>query len=235
MIMLPDHMLVYVDIGSWGGSKHMWDHYPHVFHVCSDPNDQAVNYPHNQNHLFLDQALGAHVSEQLLYITRSPGCCSLLKPNVQFLANYSVKPAFDIVDVKTVKVVPYSQLVDLGQAPVPDVIKIDVQGYEMQVLQGFGDLLHGVIAIELETSVYPIYENQHTLNHITQFLAQFGFVLHKLTPIPHWDNSVVEFDAVFLNHALNLQDATHNAKHHAVLRTFDIKPKQRIFSKSTWD
>jgi FkbM family methyltransferase len=47
----------------------------------------------------------------------------------------------DIVGRTTVPVVALDQLVASGEVPVPDVVKIDVEGVEMEVLEGMAELL----------------------------------------------------------------------------------------------
>jgi FkbM family methyltransferase len=43
----------------------------------------------------------------------------------------------------------YDQLHAKGVVPVPHVVKIDFQGCEYEVLEGFGELLDQVLGIEL--------------------------------------------------------------------------------------
>lgn len=224
--------LVYVDVGSLGGAKYTWSSYPQVYNVMFEPHsDQACVHTHNS--VTLNQALSDHTGSHLLYLTQSDGCCSLLKPNFQFLKDYSVRRAFEVKDFLEVPVIPYMNLHAQAQVPVPDVIKIDVQGYEYQVLKGFGDLLDHVVAIELETSLYQIYEHQKTLPDILTYLAQFDFVLSKLNPITHWDGTVVEFDAVFTKHPRALNDMNSHAhkKLQAVIQELNLTPCMPQFSE----
>ena len=81
--------------------------------------------------------------------------------------------------------------------PAPDAVKIDVQGYEHEVLQGFGGLLQGCLGIELETHVYPVYQDQKLLGDLIALLEPYGFVLRRLSPVPSFDGDVVELDAWF--------------------------------------
>ena len=65
------------------------------------------------------------------------------------------------------------------KSPAPDAIKIDVQGFEFQVLQGFGSLLQHCLGIELEAHFYPIYRGQKLLHDIVSMLSDYGLVLRK--------------------------------------------------------
>jgi hypothetical protein len=84
-----------------------------------------------------------------------------------------------------------------GAVPVPDAIKIDVQGFEYEVLLGFGHLLADCLGIELETHFYPIYKGQKLIGDIVSLLDDFDFVLRALKHVPNFDGDAIEFDAFF--------------------------------------
>lgn len=63
---------------------------------------------------------------------------------------------------------------------------IDVQGYELQVLQGFGDYLKQIDFISAELSSKPLYEGQAPAHEVSAFLNLQGFA--QYTEIePHND------------------------------------------------
>ena len=229
MQILPPEYLVYVDVGGLGGLKYNFPSYPKVHNILFEPNPTSV--PLLPNCQVVPQALGEKQCDKLLYITKSRGCCSLLKPNFEFLNNFSIKPAFEIVDVELVHVIPYKTLYEKGQVPLPDVLKIDVQGYEYNVLAGFEDLLQNVVAIELEVPLYPVYENQKLLHEIVNYLKNFGFLCKRLSPLDHWDGHIVELDAVFTKtpHALGSLGSPASQKLDAVLSEWGLSSNQRHF------
>jgi FkbM family methyltransferase len=49
---------------------------------------------------------------------------------------------------------------------IPEIVKIDVQGGELEVLEGFGPLLSSVICCELEVSFMRGYAQQPLFNEI---------------------------------------------------------------------
>jgi FkbM family methyltransferase len=61
-------------------------------------------------------------------------------------------------------------------------LKIDVQGFESQVLAGARDLLPRVRGLMLELSLVPCYRNQIVFQPMLEFLAQQGFELWNLMP-----------------------------------------------------
>jgi FkbM family methyltransferase len=64
----------------------------------------------------------------------------------------------------------------LDLPPMPTYLKIDVQGYEPQVLGGAGRLLEHVIAVEAELSLVALYEGQLLAPEVCQLLRGHGFV-----------------------------------------------------------
>jgi FkbM family methyltransferase len=61
-------------------------------------------------------------------------------------------------------------------------LKVDVQGYEAQVLAGAKDLLPRVKGLMLELSLVPCYRNQALFQPMLEFLDYEGFELWNLMP-----------------------------------------------------
>ena len=62
------------------------------------------------------------------------------------------------------------------------VLKIDVQGYEPQVLEGAGALLRTLRGIQLEMSMVPCYEGERGFRETIDYLEAAGFELYLLLP-----------------------------------------------------
>jgi FkbM family methyltransferase len=80
------------------------------------------------------------------------------------------------------------------------LLKIDVQGYEAQVLNGAKELLKRVAYVLLEVSFQPLYEGQGAFAEIHTFLQSAGFsysgnLEQLLSPL---DGSVLQADALFV-------------------------------------
>ena len=77
-------------------------------------------------------------------------------------------------------------------------LKLDVQGYEQQVLAGAGRVLDRFEAIELELSVTPLYEGQPGVGEMLPLLARHGFRAVSLEPILlDEDGLLMELDGLF--------------------------------------
>jgi FkbM family methyltransferase len=147
--------------------------------------------------MVFDCGLSNLVGRQKLYVTVNSLDTSLLPPNSEFLANYEIRPHFELDRQVDVDCMRYDVLYYQGKAPAPDAIKIDVQGFEFQVLQGFGSLLQHCLGIELEAHFYPLYRDQKLLHDIVSMLRDYGLVLRTLQHVGQFDGDLVEVNAFF--------------------------------------
>ena len=61
-------------------------------------------------------------------------------------------------------------------------LKIDVQGFERQVLEGATQILPRVHGIQLEMSLIPLYKNQPLYQEIIEIMKELGYELHAVLP-----------------------------------------------------
>jgi Methyltransferase FkbM domain len=89
-------------------------------------------------------------------------------------------------------------LIDEGLAP-PDFAKLDVQGYELEVLAGFEKHLPSCQWLQLELSLLPIAPGGALLHEVLGYLKERGFVMfdvNELIRAPS-DGAVWQIDALF--------------------------------------
>lgn len=61
-------------------------------------------------------------------------------------------------------------------------LKIDVQGHELEVLEGSKDCFDRIVGLEIELSLVPLYEGQILWQEMIQRLDDQGFVLASIDP-----------------------------------------------------
>ncbi|MFN5515074.1 MAG: FkbM family methyltransferase [Cyanobacteriota bacterium] len=108
--------------------------------------------------------------------------------------------------VVTVPVKTLTGLVSSNQLPIPDVIKIDTQGYELAILKGSREILPQVGVLILECWLYRGYGAQTPLlTEIADWLLLFGFRLWDIGETYRNDNGVLgTLDCLFVNTQIGL-------------------------------
>ena len=88
------------------------------------------------------------------------------------------------------------------------VVKIDVQGLELEVLDGAGSFLEHVRAIETELSLYPMYQDQPGWGELCDRIGGFGFVFFAVDPGYSDPRSgrLIEMDGLFVREDLATLD-----------------------------
>jgi FkbM family methyltransferase len=78
------------------------------------------------------------------------------------------------------------RLDELAPTLVPDtgaiLIKVDTQGYEMEVLKGSTGLLSRTVALQLELSLVPMYHGAPTFVEMVSFAEASGYELFSIVP-----------------------------------------------------
>lgn len=95
-------------------------------------------------------------------------------PNVVFVEEIDVeiKTATQLIQENNIDITKYNFL------------NIDVQGYELEVLKGFGDLLNNIDYVYAEVNSNYLYEECALVGDLDTYLSNFGFsrVVTLMTP-----------------------------------------------------
>jgi FkbM family methyltransferase len=94
------------------------------------------------------------------------------------------------------------ELIAAGTIPAPDFIKLDVQGFELEVLAGAEKAMQHARGLLLEVSFVPFHPGMPTIDVVLDFLRERGFVWHDVAGILRrpTDDCLWQMDAFFLRH-----------------------------------
>lgn len=150
-----------------------------------------------------DCALGEVEGVLDINITRSGDLSSFLQPS---LTTEEGVTAMEIMSRTSVRVRRLDALADVLAETCPlrhTFLKVDTQGFDLQVLRGAGGTLRAIPALQTEMSILSIYEQMPGFSEVYQFLRQSGFDLTGLFPVSR-DRflRVREFDGTFVNREL---------------------------------
>ncbi|PZA13628.1 FkbM family methyltransferase [Rhodopseudomonas palustris] len=118
-------------------------------------------------------ALGATRRQATFHVTSKRDSSSLLLPGAAQQAASGVTRTGSI----TVQVERLPDVLDVAALPRPILMKLDVQGGELDVIAGSASVLPLIDAIYTEVSFVTLYEQQPLATEITTFLDQHGFAL----------------------------------------------------------
>lgn len=137
-------------------------------------------------------ALGEAAATLTLSIMNRPTLSSLLPPT-----GIRDKYADETLTVTETVDVPVLRLDAVAEAA--DVIKLDLQGYELPALRGASGLLAGVSVVVAETALVPLYDGQALLPELEAFLAEYGFACDGLYDFARGpEGRIVSGDAFFV-------------------------------------
>lgn len=78
-------------------------------------------------------------------------------------------------------------------------IKIDVQGYELEVLKGATNILSKIKGMKIELSLVPLYEGQLLFLDMLDYINDLGFELYDILPgfRDRQSGRLLQFDGIF--------------------------------------
>ncbi len=146
---------------------------------------------------------------------------SNLKPNQRFIDRYQATN-FSVTAQQSIQLESIDSLLSRGLIrSMPDFLKIDTQGTELNILQGaLKPLNESVTCLLIEAEFFEVYEGQPLLDDICTFLRPLGFSLYGLYPryrstkrfkhlAPVSEERVMWADCVFFKDPL-LSDKVYN-------------------------
>ncbi len=119
-------------------------------------------------------ALGVQKETRFIHISAHDDSSSLLP--ISSLQS-KLFPGTEEISTEEVQVAPLNDYISEQDIVSPSLLKIDVQGFEFEVLQGCKSLLEKIDLIYCECSFVELYSGQRSVADIIEFLASRNFVI----------------------------------------------------------
>lgn len=119
-------------------------------------------------------AIAPDKGEATIHISRRDDSSSLLEISA---AQTDLFPGTQEAGTRVVPVGPLSEYLEPEDIVEPAVLKLDVQGFELQALSGCAVLLHRFVWIYVECSFVELYTNQSLADEVISWLHGHEFAL----------------------------------------------------------
>lgn len=171
-------------------------------HICSfEPTAEAfatltTNFRDDPRWIGYNFALGSEDTQRTFHVTvESTTMSSFLQPN-----DAGWKLSDTLVEIKRLDSV-FSSVLAATRIQHPRVfLKMDTQGYDLEVFTGTAGCLEQILGIQSEISVKPVYDGTpHYLNSLHVY-ESYGFELHGLAEVLRHpqQNNIIEMNCVMM-------------------------------------
>lgn len=88
-------------------------------------------------------------------------------------------------------------LAEERKLPMPDFVKLDTQGSELNILKGAVKTFKNVQVIMLEISLHEYNEDVPKLDSVVAFMRKYGFIMFDIVDLHYVDDVLIQIDAMF--------------------------------------
>jgi len=170
-----------VDVGVADGTMSLYQAFPNARHILIEPLEEATPFLADIAKQF------PHVEYVVAAAARQSGQVTInvhpdmARSSVFWESDYapgSVKP-------RAVRAVTLDQIRRERQLEPPMLLKIDVQGAEVDVLAGAAETLVDTEYVVLETSLYEFFHGAPEVGEVVAFMRSRGFVIYDVLALQY--------------------------------------------------
>jgi len=180
--------------------------YPDAFIYSFEPLQAPFNrfsrtFKNDTRIRLYNYAIGSSNGEKVMHISKREDSSSLL-PITEIQSQKF--PGTEEIIQQEIKVSRLNNLIKIEDINKPCLMKIDVQGYELEVLKGSLEFLPIIDYIYAECSFVELYEGQSLAKDIISFLQKNNFYLEGVYNMQYDKNGIaVQGDFLFNNIGAN--------------------------------
>ncbi len=153
-------------------------------------------------------ALGRENGEQKIRVAAESVFTSFLKSNSwceQEFGERALGSKEETVIVRRLDEVLNETVGNLDKARM--YLKMDTQGYDLEVFKGLGSMYERIFALQSEMSVIPIYQGMPHLTDSISFIEKAGFEIAGMYPVSQEKSAlrIIEFDCLMVNSRIQME------------------------------
>ncbi|AFM02959.1 methyltransferase, FkbM family [Bernardetia litoralis DSM 6794] len=155
--------------------------------------EQKINHVKEEIEVF-NQALGKEEKTQIMYVQKNTDASSFLPISEEGLKEWSFLGETERIElhIKTL-----SSFIQENKLPSPDLIKIDVQGLELDILEGGRPFIQNAKWILMEVSFEELYKGQPIYTDVFNYMEKIGYKFYSLNKDTTVLNKLVQADILF--------------------------------------
>jgi len=190
----------YIDVGANKGqfALAILNIHPNAKLISIEPLDKPFNtlkkiFKNNINVKCIQSACGKSEKKLLMNISAKDDSSSFLEISSAQIEHF---PGTHMVERRDIDVMPLDKLIQLEDIERPIFLKIDVQGFELEVLQGTN--LNCIDYIYVESSMKELYKGQPLFNEVNNYLISRNFKLvNNFNSSYDNKNSIIQADFLY--------------------------------------
>lgn len=213
-LLKPDRLTAIVDIGA-----SLVDGNPPYYRMLTEGVCTVVGFEPNPlalekllaragpNETYHDWVIGDGLGPLPFYFRQAPGMSGLHEEmNKGSLEMFPAFKAWSVV-THTDRAMGATKSLDDAELTACDLIKMDVQGYELSIIQAAPKTFERAVAVMTEVSFVPLYKDQPTFGEIDTVLRTRGFIPHCFVEAKVWPigeekigqpNQLLEADVLYI-------------------------------------
>ncbi|MGA7932672.1 MAG: FkbM family methyltransferase [Kovacikia sp.] len=179
--------LVLVDVGASGDPAPIWQELaPFSVYIGFDPDLRELKENRSSDFkrfILVNKAITDNDSSKVkFFLTSSPYCSSLLKPNLDNCKRYGFTELFEIETCVELPATSLNQVIQDLQIHGIDWLKLDSQGKDLDIFLSIDQTVRNhLLAVDIEPGFIPFYEGENTFDEAHKALLEEGFWLANLS------------------------------------------------------
>ncbi len=181
-------------------SKHFPNHKVFVFEpIKSNFLTIENSIDRTSNWHIINKAVGNIIGTSTINVGHRVTASTLLEVNSDEISDNTYKIALKIKNIEEIQITTLDS--EVPKDTIIDVLKLDVQGFELEVLKGATTILPDTKVIVIEINNHQEFKNAPTYYEIDAFLRHNNFELSNIYPGFRDKYKLMDWDAIYVNRA----------------------------------
>jgi len=185
---LAENPIVVCDVGARGAApEELAPLFGDMLYYAFDADEEECNRLRQLDHPFRERSLfpyfiGSDAPETPFYLYKARGESSTFLPGKRF-ATVFAGAEFGVEREITMSSISLDTFFANEEAHLPDFLKLDTQGSELEILRGASRAVQSATLIEVEVEFIEVYKGQPLFKDVLEFMTANGFELLYLNRV----------------------------------------------------